>query len=94
MNVTRAVITLGWDDYIWSGLAGGPPESYGRRWDQLSEEDKSAATVLCHSNISLPGDGSAIYLWDQYNDADTKSLTVKFLSPLVSLFVLMLSQLY
>lgn len=89
--MSRAAIALGWDDSLWSGLAGGPPAVYSMNWDQLSKSEKLAATELCHCNISWPGDGSTIDLWDQYNEAAIKSMADVSSVPIVSLLVLILS---
>ncbi len=84
--MSRAAIALGWDDSSWSGLPSDPV-SYGRRWDQLSEDEKSAATVMCHCNISWPGDGATINLRDQYNNADKRAIAGMILTT-ISAFVL------
>ena len=85
--MSRAAITLGWDKYLWSGLSSDP-ESYGRRWDQLSDDEKSAAFVMCHCNISWPGDGATINLRDQYNNADKRASAGMILSTITTMIVL------
>jgi hypothetical protein len=85
--VSRAAIALGWDDNLWSGLSSDP-ESYGKRWDQLSKDEKSAATVLCHCNISWPGDGATIDLLDQYNNADKRASAGMILTTIAATIVL------
>jgi len=89
--VSHAAIKVGWDEYLWSGSSSNP-EAYGRRWDQLREEEQSAATVMCYFNVSWPGDGTTINLWDQYNDAYKQSVSGMVLSSVFVLSVLMMSR--
>ena len=70
-EVISAAISLGWDSDSWDKFLG-EPGAYGKKWSQLRDEEKSAAYVLCHFNVTWPGDGSSINLVNQY---DKVSLT-------------------
>ena len=67
-----AAISLGWDSNSWDKFLG-EPGAYGKKWSQLREEEKSAAYVLCHFNVTWPGDGSSINLVNQYDKASVTS---------------------
>jgi hypothetical protein len=66
-NVTNAAISLGWDENVWSEPQG-EPASYGRKWSELSEEETLAARVLCHFDVTWPGDGTSINLLNRPDD--------------------------
>jgi hypothetical protein len=67
-NVTNAAISLGWDENVWSEPQG-EPASYGRKWSELSEEEKIAAHALCHFDVTWPGDGTSINLLNRPDES-------------------------
>ena len=65
-EVVSAAISLGWNSDSWDKFLC-EPGAYGKKWSQLRDEEKSAAYVLCHFNVTWPGDGSSINLVNQYD---------------------------
>jgi hypothetical protein len=55
-NVMDAASSLGWEESVWSTPLGGTA-LYAKKWSELSEDEKSAAYVLCHFDVSWPGGG-------------------------------------
>lgn len=43
-----AVETLGWTEAMWSDDGGEIPVSEGKSWEELTAEEKAAATRLCY----------------------------------------------
>eukprot|EP00571_Detonula_confervacea_P011923 CAMPEP_0172304960 /NCGR_PEP_ID=MMETSP1058-20130122/6291_1 /TAXON_ID=83371 /ORGANISM="Detonula confervacea, Strain CCMP 353" /LENGTH=1111 /DNA_ID=CAMNT_0013016367 /DNA_START=17 /DNA_END=3355 /DNA_ORIENTATION=+ len=67
-DVLNAAIVLGWDKDRWSRWSS-EPASHSKSWSQLSQEETSAAHVMCHFDVTWPADGSSINLVNQ-NDND------------------------
>ena len=61
-----AATKLSWDEGSWSRWSG-EPALYGKNWNKLSGEEKSAAHSICHFNVTWPGDGPTINLINQYD---------------------------
>ena len=64
-----AATTLGWDERRWS-IWGSDPPSYERKWSNLNDVEKEAANLMCHHDVTWPGDGSSINLANQYDSHD------------------------
>lgn len=62
-EVVSAAETLGWDEQRW--LYGNEPGSYTRSWASLSPEEKEAAYIMCHHDVTWPGDGKSVNLINQ-----------------------------
>ena len=69
-EVRSAATALGWTNQKW--LYVNVPELYGRDWNGLNKEQKEAAYVMCHHDVTWPGDGTEINLVNQ-NDTDRTS---------------------
>jgi hypothetical protein len=85
--VTSAAISLGWDESTW-GKPEVEPASYERKWIELSEEEKNAAHIMCHFDVTWPGDGTSINLLtldDLMNDASHKLAHVSVLQAVMAI---------
>lgn len=91
-DVMSAAITLGWDESTW-GKPQLAPASYLKKWIELSEEKKIAARVICHFDVTWPGDGTSINLLtmdDLMNDASQKLSHVSFLQAVMAIVMVTL----
>jgi hypothetical protein len=44
---------LGWDDKSWGNMA--MPDSYGKKWEDLSTKEQNATCKICYFNMNWPG---------------------------------------
>eukprot|EP00578_Thalassiosira_sp_NH16_P020111 CAMPEP_0181083060 /NCGR_PEP_ID=MMETSP1071-20121207/3957_1 /TAXON_ID=35127 /ORGANISM="Thalassiosira sp., Strain NH16" /LENGTH=397 /DNA_ID=CAMNT_0023164695 /DNA_START=61 /DNA_END=1254 /DNA_ORIENTATION=- len=68
-----AIVTLGWDEDMWANDGDMIPASEGKIWDDLSPEEKAAATRLCY--FKEIWDSEPITQWYDYNAGKNTAVT-------------------
>jgi hypothetical protein len=86
-----AASSLGWEETIW-GMSQGKTTLYAKKWSDLSEEEKAAANLLCHFDVTWPGGGGEsinLLNWnDPVNDAGQSLARVSILLAVLVIVVL------
>eukprot|EP00578_Thalassiosira_sp_NH16_P032291 CAMPEP_0181078680 /NCGR_PEP_ID=MMETSP1071-20121207/1615_1 /TAXON_ID=35127 /ORGANISM="Thalassiosira sp., Strain NH16" /LENGTH=422 /DNA_ID=CAMNT_0023160011 /DNA_START=127 /DNA_END=1395 /DNA_ORIENTATION=- len=68
-----AVTTLGWDEDLWSDVSGAVPDSENKMWDDLTPNEKAAATRLCY--FKEIWDGEDVVQWYDYDMGKNTAVT-------------------
>lgn len=68
-----AIETLGWDEDMWSDTSGAAPPSEDKIWDDLTPEERAAATRLCY--FKEIWDEEPITQWYNYETGKNTAVT-------------------
>lgn len=52
-DIRDAMDVLGWDETSWENKT--LPDSYGKKWEYLSEKEQTSANEICYFNVNWPG---------------------------------------